>query len=90
MKVVKISALWCSSCVVVNNYWHQLSNEYPNIEFIDYDLDFDEEEVKEFSVGNKLPEIIIFKDDKEIKRIIGEVKKEELIREMKILNEEDN
>lgn len=90
MKVIKVSALWCSSCIIVNNYWYKLIELYPNFEFIELDLDFDEEEVKKLSIGSKLPEIIIFKDNREIKRIIGEKSKEELESELNEIYENEN
>ena len=73
MRVVKVSAMWCPSCIIMGKIWKNLKNKYSDIEFVEYDLDMDEEEVKDFNVGNKLPEIILFDDNNnEIKRIIGE------------------
>lgn len=90
MKVIKVGALWCSSCIIVNNYWSSIKDKYPNIEFIDYDLDFDSLDVEKLNIGNKLPEIIIYEDNIEIKRIIGEKIKEEIEQELNKLNEKDN
>ena len=90
MKIVKISAIWCPACIITNKYYKDVKKNFPNIEFIDYDLDFNEEEAKPYNVGNILPVIIFLDDDdKEIKRIIGEKKQEELEKEIRdVLNEE--
>ena len=58
--------------------YKQLQEKYQNIEFISYDLDFDEEEVENYNPGEILTILIFIKNDKEIKRIVGEHTKEEL------------
>ena len=78
MKIIKVGAMWCPACIVTNKYWKKIKEKYKEIEFIDYDLDMDEEEVKELNIGNKLPEIIIYNNNNEIDRIIGEKKQEEI------------
>ena len=53
MKIVKITALWCNSCLVMNRI---------------------------YNVGDILPVFIFMKDGKEVKRLVGEHKKEEFIK----------
>ena len=77
MKVVKITAVWCSACLIMNKRWKEIEKEY-NIETISYDLDFDEEEIEKYNVGNTLPVFIIVDEDKEINRLVGEHSIEEL------------
>ena len=79
MKIVKIGAIWCGGCLVMNKIWDKLKKNYPGIEFISYDYDMDEEKVKEYNVGDILPVFIFYKDDVEEKRINGEVKENILI-----------
>lgn len=79
MKIVKISAIWCGGCLVMNKAWENLKKNYPEIEFITYDYDMDEEDVKKYNVGDILPVFIFFKNDVEVKRINGEVKENILI-----------
>ena len=43
MKIIKIGAMWCPACIVTNKYWKQIIEKYNEIEFIDYDIDMDEE-----------------------------------------------
>ena len=88
MKIIKIGAMWCPACIVTNKYWKQIIEKYNEIEFIDYDIDMDEEEVKKLNVGDTLPEIIIYNENNVVKRIVGEKKKEEIEREIEeVLNE---
>lgn len=75
MKLVRISAMWCTSCIVTKSDWDKIKENY---EFEEYDYDMDEDKIKEFNVGKILPVIIVFKNDKEITRIVGEKKKEEI------------
>lgn len=80
MKVLKFSAVWCGSCLVMKPIWKEVINEIPNAEFIEYDYDLDEDEVLRYNVGDKLPVFILLNEDgKEIKRLIGEKKKEDII-----------
>ncbi len=71
MKVIKITAVWCSACLIMNKRWKEIEKEY-DFETVSYDLDFDEDEVKEYEVGVKLPVFIFLDGDKEIGRLIGE------------------
>ena len=83
MKVVKITAIWCTSCIIMNKVWKQIQEKY-NFETISYDLDMDEDEVEKYNVGEKLP-VFVFQDDNnnELFRIIGEKKIEEMEKIMK-------
>ena len=77
MKVIKITAIWCSACLIMNKRWNEIEKDY-DIETISYDLDFDEEEVDKYNVGDTLPVFIIVDEDKEIKRLVGEHSIDEL------------
>lgn len=56
----------------MNKFWNNIEKEFSNVEFITYDLDFDEDIVKEYNPGDILPVLIAFKDGKEFKRTVGE------------------
>ena len=60
----------------MNKIFNKIKEEY-DIETVELDYDFDEEEVKKYNIGKILPVFIFFKDDKEIGRLNGEHKKEE-------------
>ena len=55
---------------------------YPNNEYVSLDYDLDEEDVEKYNVGDILPVVIIEKDNEEIKRIIGEKTKKEILEEL--------
>lgn len=86
MKVIKITAVWCSGCLIMNKIWNNIlqKNDILTIN-LDYDMDY--EEVLKYDVGNILPVFIFFKDEKEIKRVVGEIKEQELL---KIVEELEN
>lgn len=78
MKIIKISALWCPSCLIMNDVIDDAVNE-KNIELIKYDFDLDANIVEKYNVGNILPVLILLNDkDEEIKRIVGEHSKKEI------------
>lgn len=77
MKIIKFSAMWCPSCLIMNSRIEQIKNEY-NLELIEYDYDIDSDKVEEYNVGEVLPVIIFTDNDKEVKRIIGETSIKEL------------
>ena len=77
MKVVKINAIWCSGCLVMNNVWNKILKKY-NINTIELDYDMDEDEVSKYNVGDILPVFIFYKDDVEVNRVVGEVSLKEM------------
>ena len=88
MKVIKINAIWCSGCLVMNKRWKNILKSY-NIETINLDYDIDEDEVKKYNVGDILPVFIFYKDDKEVCRIAGEKSEEELLEIIKKVGDSD-
>lgn len=92
MKLIKIGAIWCSGCLVMNKVWNKLIKEY-NFSYETYDIDMDKDEVEKYNVGEKLPVFIVMENDKEIKRFIGEYSYSDMVnnlREVGLLNEESN
>ena len=78
MKVINITAMWCSACIIMNNIWEKIVKDN-DIETISLDYDFDSEEVEKYKVGTVLPVFILLDNDKELRRIIGEHSKEEML-----------
>ena len=75
MKVVKINSLGCPSCIIMNKVFNQIKEKYTfDLEELDYDFD----EIDEYEPGNIIPIYIFYKDNKEITRLVGEHKLEEL------------
>lgn len=76
MKLVRISSTWCTSCILTKKDWDEIKENY---EYEELDYDMDEEKVKKYNVGNILPVIIVLKDNKEVGRIVGEKKKQQIL-----------
>ena len=72
-EIIVISALWCPSCLLLKKELKKIHEEY-NLNFKTLDYDLDEDEVKKYNVGDKLPVIIV--DDK---RLVGEKSLDEII-----------
>lgn len=78
MKIIKISALWCPSCLIMNDIIEDAVKSN-NIELIKYDFDLDQEIVEKYNVGSLLPVIIKIDDNNnEIERLFGEHSKKEI------------
>ena len=77
-EIIIISAVWCPSCLILNKNLKKLKKEYPNLKITKLDYDLDEEEIKEYNVGIKLPVIVIKECNKETDRLIGEKTYEEI------------
>ena len=72
MKIIRISAIWCSSCILMKSRFNDVIKDY-DLEVIDYDYDLDSDIVEKYKVGNILPVYI-----KDGDRLIGEHSKEEI------------
>ena len=86
MKIVKISAIWCGACLIMNKVWNNLKEKY-DFEDVELDYDMNEEEVKKYNPGDILPVFIVFDKDKEILRMTGEFKVEEIVEKIKEVGE---
>lgn len=80
MRIIKFSALWCPSCLIMNSRINKIVGKY-NIDIVEYDYDIDEDMVSKYNVESILPVIIFINNDGlEVKRVIGEVSLKELIK----------
>ena len=78
MKIIRVNAMWCGGCLSMYKVWKKIEEKYKDIEIISYDYDMDEDIVKEYNVGSLLPVAIFYKKDKEVARLIGEKRIEEI------------
>ena len=85
MKIIKINAMWCPGCLITKSIWQEIEKEYPSHEYINLDYDLDEEKIAKYKIGDILPVVIIKNDNQEIKRIIGEKNKKEILKELEDL-----
>lgn len=76
--ITVISAVWCPSCLILKKHLKRLKEEYDvDIRYLDYD--FDEDEVKSYNIGDKLPVIVVQVNGNEAGRLIGEKSYEEIV-----------
>lgn len=72
MKIIKITAMWCPSCLIMNSMIDDIIAKY-NIEMESLDFDMDQDKVSIYNVDKILPILIKVDDDgNEISRIVGE------------------
>lgn len=72
MKLIKVTAIWCPSCLVMNSKINKIISEY-DLEVLSYDYDLDKEIVSFYNIGKVLPEFILIDDNNsEIDRLVGE------------------
>ena len=72
MKVIRISAVWCSSCLIMKSRLNEVASDM-NIEIEDLDFDMDADRVDAYNIGDVLP-VFIYKN----KRMQGEHTKDEI------------
>ncbi|MCK4552507.1 MAG: thioredoxin family protein [Tenericutes bacterium] len=89
MKIIRVTAMWCMSCLAMKRTWKKVFSSYPDLAIEDLDYDSDIDQIKVLSVGSILPELIIYRDNKEVKRIIGEKSKKEMFKMLEEINEEN-
>ena len=77
MRIVKIGAIWCGACLIMNKVWNRLKEDYV-FDAIELEYDMDEEEVEKYAPGKVLPVFILFDGDQEIERLCGEFSYEDM------------
>ncbi len=77
MKIIRISAIWCSSCIIMKSRFNDVIKD-KDIEVIS--LDYDMDDIDEYKVGDILPVYIKIENNIEAGRLIGEHSKEEIER----------
>ena len=72
MKIIKVTAMWCMSCLVMQKVYKKVFSGYENLELIEYDFDDDADTLKDLKIGEVLPLLIVYHHNQEVKRIAGE------------------
>ena len=80
--LVDLWAPWCGPCRVISPIIEELSNEMKDIKFYKLDVDKSPDIASQYDVMG-IPTLILFKDGKEVKRIVGLKSKEDLKKELK-------
>ncbi len=78
MKIRLVTAIWCTSCLIMRPRYQKLLQEHPEWEFEELDFDSDQGVISHLNLGKILPVAILEKDHKEVLRIIGEKSLNEL------------
>ncbi|MBI5700965.1 thioredoxin [Candidatus Saganbacteria bacterium] len=68
--LVDFWAPWCGPCKMMAPIFDKMSQKYPAIKFLKVNTDENSEKASEYGVSG-IPCIIVFKDGKEVNRIIG-------------------
>ncbi len=80
--VVDFWAPWCGPCRMVSPIVEELSNEYSGkVRFAKMNTDDNEATATQFGIWS-IPTLIIFKDGKEVNRLVGFAPKEQLKRQI--------
>ena len=77
MKIYKIDALGCVSCIIMEERIKKLKDKF-SFELEHYDYDYDKDIIEKYNIGKKMPVLIIFNNNIEIARTIGEKSEKEL------------
>ncbi|MBN9645940.1 Thioredoxin [Terrisporobacter petrolearius] len=76
--VMDFFATWCGPCKMLAPIFESLSNEMSDkVDFAQIDIDRSLEVVEEYKIVS-VPTMIIFKNGKEVQRIVGFVPKEQI------------
>lgn len=81
MKLVKTTAIWCMSCILMNEILKKIEkNNEKQYDTIEYDFDSDAKEIEPYHVGTILPVYILLDaDGSEVARSVGEKNEKELL-----------
>ena len=81
MKVIKVGAVWCATCLAMKPAWQKVEQQLPWLETEYFDFDQDQEKIKSYRIESDQVPVFVFldKEGKEIKRLTGEHKPEELV-----------
>jgi thioredoxin 1 len=79
MKVLKFGAIWCNACLIMKPLWAEIEQEnaWLNTEY--FDADEHPDLLKKYKIEDIPCFIFLDKDGNELKRLYGEVSKDELI-----------
>ncbi len=81
MKVIKIGAVWCSSCLVMKSRWQEIEKEHSWLKTQYLDFDQDETKIEQLKIEAERLPVFVFQDKKgkEFLRLEGEIEKDKLI-----------
>jgi thiol-disulfide isomerase/thioredoxin len=77
-KILFVTAVWCPTCLVMRPRYQNLVHNQPGWSLEELDFDENPVMIKQLNVGTTLPVAIVYEQQDEIRRIIGEVSAKEL------------
>ena len=81
--IVDFWAIWCAPCAMVAPVMEEIAKEYEGLVNIGkVNVDNELKTANEFAIHN-IPTVLIFKDGKEVERIVGAVPKNHIIKKLK-------
>ena len=66
----KFSAAWCGPCKALAPVINEVKGQFPNVQFIDYDVDVAFNEATQYGIRS-VPTIVIERNGVEMKRFVG-------------------
>ena len=70
LEVKKFSASWCGPCKTLVPTFNEVKNSFSGVSFNEYDVDDNSDIASQFGIRS-VPTVILVKDGKEVKRIVG-------------------
>ena len=70
LEVKKFSASWCGPCKTLAPTFNEVKNSFSGVSFSEYDIDDSSDVASQFGIRS-VPTVILVKDGKEVKRIVG-------------------
>ena len=70
LEVKKFSASWCGPCKTLAPTFNEVKNSFSGVSFNEYDVDDSADIASKFGIRS-VPTVILVKDGKEVKRIVG-------------------
>jgi len=70
LEVKKFSASWCGPCKILAPTFNEVKNSFSGVSFNEYDIDDSSDIASQFGIRS-VPTVLLVKDGKEVKRIVG-------------------
>jgi thioredoxin 1 len=70
LEVKKFSAVWCQPCKTLAPTFNEVKNSFSGVSFNEYDVDDNSDIASQFGIRS-VPTVLLVKDGKEVKRIVG-------------------
>lgn len=77
--LVDFNASWCGPCRMLRPILEEISEERANSKIVSIDVDEEDELAGKYNVSS-IPCLVLFKDGKEVKRSVGLVPKDDIIK----------